>query len=441
MPEMEKFNSEIGGKIIIAQKQAGELEKFVEKKQAKRRIDDYIRQFDETEKALTGRTPEIIAKETGFGKEEIFPENEQILYVGDPWQRMGREINDSRLKIIDYEFGETASFISNEEYFRNDICLQGEYLLTSIESAINSIKKDQNTDKEKLDISELEELKKLVGSAWEMSKDESLDFYENFYDNDDYGGNGREEKKKKLDGDYKKIAEAWKEARIFIEKKHNQDKTLKDEAEVEQEEKAEKIKIEDFDVLEILYKEAWYKCVNGERGFRDIPDWHNIIIPKLERILEKAEGEKGMSLTEEEKDDLVGKYRKKFIDDIRLKKRTDEAEVLQARFPELPFKDKSFGRFVASWSISAHIFDWMNKREFDCCWEEIARVLAKDGEAYIFPLNYHFGDKTEMLESLKEAAVKLNFTWEIYDYNKEAMSESDVENYQERAYTLKIKMK
>lgn len=438
---MENFGQETADKIILAEKQAAEIKKIVDGKSAKERIRNYIRAYDKEEKALTGRTPEMIAEETGFKKEEIFPEGKQILYVGDPWQRMGREINDSRLKIIDYEFGESASFINNEEEFRKDIFYEGQNLLSSIEYVRDSIKKEDNSDKEKENIAELEELYKLVDTAWQMSRAEDLDFYENFYNFDDHGGEEREDKKKKLDEEYKKIADAWKEARIFIEKKHNQDKTLKDETEIEQEEKAgESEFFDELSDLEILYKEAWYKCVNGERGFRDVADWHNIIIPKMDDALEKIKQGKGGQLSEGEFDDFVEKYSRKFIDEIRLKKRTDLAEVLQARFPELPFKDKSFDRFVASWSISAHIFARMNKEEFNLCWEEIARVLAKDGEAYIFPLNYYFDDKSEMLDSLQEASEKENFSWKIYDAYNRIMTEEEVRDHGDFAYTLWIKV-
>lgn len=229
----------------------------------------------------------------------------------------------------------------------------------------------------------------------------------------------------------------------FHRKKHNQDKTLKDETEIEQEEKREKFEENIFDEMnsmEMLYKNVWYRCVSGERGFRDIADWHNIVIPKMDDALEKIKKEKNKDLTEEEFENFVEEYGRKFIDEIRLKKRTDLAEVLQARFPELPFKDKSFDRFVASWSISAHIFSRLNKEEFNYCWKELARVLAKDGEAYIFPLNYYFDDKNDMLESLKEASGKENFSWEIYDAYNRIMTENDVKDNGDFAYTLRIKI-
>lgn len=401
--------------------------------ETKEQIKKHIYLYDAPEKSLTGRTPEIIEEETGFLKEDIFPKDKQILYVGDPWQRMGREINDSRLKIIDYEFGETASFIGDEKSFREEIIYEGENLLYNIEQIKDSIEDEQ-------DKKELEKLYELVKNAFNLLKAEDLEFYESFYENDEYGGSERKEKKEKLQKNYKKIADAWTEARVLIEKKHNQDKTLKDETEIEQEEKIEKNHFDELSDLELLYKNAWYKCVEGERGFKDIPDWHNIVIPKLDKALKEIEQEKMRELTEEEFEKFADEYKKKFIDEIRLKKRTDKAEVLQARFPELPFKNDSFDRFVASWSISAHIFDKLNQKEFSVCWKEIARVLAEDGEAYIFPLNYYFEDKNDMIESLKKISTEENFSWEIYDGYTHVMTEDDVREYGYDAYTLRIKM-
>jgi hypothetical protein len=72
-------------------------------------------------KALTGRTPERIEEETGVPKEEMFPNEKKILYVGDPWQRMGKEIDSSNFTLIDYEFGEVARFESDDWQLRREL--------------------------------------------------------------------------------------------------------------------------------------------------------------------------------------------------------------------------------------------------------------------------------------------------------------------------------
>ncbi|MFW5703779.1 MAG: hypothetical protein ACOCXQ_03005 [Patescibacteria group bacterium] len=73
--------------------------------------------IDSKGKALTGRTPERIHRETGISSEVMFPDNKQILYIGDPWQRMGKEIDTEQMTIIDYEYGEVASFEKDRSSF------------------------------------------------------------------------------------------------------------------------------------------------------------------------------------------------------------------------------------------------------------------------------------------------------------------------------------
>lgn len=110
------------------------LEEFKEEKKRKRSLDsqevtDIVYETDPVDKALTGRTSEIIEEQTGISKEVLFPLNKKILYVGDPWQRMGKELDKSHgsdLTLIDYEFGDAVSFVSDDEYFRNK--LDREYL-------------------------------------------------------------------------------------------------------------------------------------------------------------------------------------------------------------------------------------------------------------------------------------------------------------------------
>lgn len=79
-----------------------------------------VLEIDPRLKALTGRTPEIIEEETGLPPEELFPEDKDILYVGDPWQKMGLE-RDNRRMIIDCEFGEMASFVDDRTEFEEEI--------------------------------------------------------------------------------------------------------------------------------------------------------------------------------------------------------------------------------------------------------------------------------------------------------------------------------
>lgn len=90
---------------------------FPELPDVKKKIQDTIYNADVSFKALTGRTPEIIYDQTGLDVDTLFPETGNILYVGDPWQRMGKTLDRDNLYIIDYEFGETASFVTDKECF------------------------------------------------------------------------------------------------------------------------------------------------------------------------------------------------------------------------------------------------------------------------------------------------------------------------------------
>lgn len=81
-----------------------------------RRASEFLelaRPIDERDKALTGRRIDDYVRESGLSADELFPENGRILNIGDPWQTLDREgvIN------LEYETGEEASFISDENYF------------------------------------------------------------------------------------------------------------------------------------------------------------------------------------------------------------------------------------------------------------------------------------------------------------------------------------
>jgi len=65
------------------------------------------------------------------------------------------------------------------------------------------------------------------------------------------------------------------------------------------------------------------------------------------------------------------------------------------------------------------------------------RVLDQEGEAYIFPLNYYFDDKSEMSESLNEFEKNFEgFQWKIFDDMGEEIEDMERDEYS--AYTLWI---
>jgi ubiquinone/menaquinone biosynthesis C-methylase UbiE len=81
--------------------------------------------------------------------------------------------------------------------------------------------------------------------------------------------------------------------------------------------------------------------------------------------------------------------RRELIEGIRFEVTAKEAEVVQAMFPFLPFKDEEFDRFVAFWSISTYVFEHLKDEELTRYWQEILRLLKPGGKAYISPLFDH----------------------------------------------------
>lgn len=342
-------------------------------------LTDLVYETDPAGKALTGRTPERIQQETGIPKEQMFPENAKILYVGDPWQRMGKAIDNSNLTIIDYEFGDVTSFVTDNEGFRSRIAWKADYLLTQIGrfKQVDSPQPNQLTW--------LNEFKNLVQDAKTLSDSATI-----------------------LD-DYPKAADAWRKAKEFIEEQYKKDLDSIDETKTGDPGDS----LGEYDAFSALRKEAWYACIYGERGFRDIPDFYNIIVPKIDekknQLLKEGAGE-------EEAQSKIAKSMRGWIEEIRLKKIPEKANVVEGVFPALPFKARSFDRFVASWSISAHTFGELDKAGFLYYWSEIYRVLDAQGEAYIFPLHYSDIDEEGLEHSLKEFAGQHSFQWKYFDW-------------------------
>jgi len=343
-----------------------------------RKMTELVYETDREAKSLTGRTPERIQRETGIPREQMFPENAKILYVGDPWQRMGKAIDSPNLTIIDYEFGDVASFVTNNESFRSGISRKAEHLL----SQIGWFKQDTFLQPEQL--AWLEEFENLAQSAKLLS--DSATTLET----------------------YPKAAEAWGKAKEFIEAQYKKDLENIDETRTGDPGDS----IGEYDAFSAFRKEAWYSCIYGERGFKDIPDFNNIIVPKINEKKNQLQKE-GVSQEQIEKE--IAKSMKGWIEDIRLKKIPERANVVEAVFPALPFKAKSFDRFVSSWSISAHTFGALDKEGFSKYWEEIYRVLNNQGEAYIFPLHYSNVDEDAFVSSLIEFAGRHNFQWKFID--------------------------
>lgn len=341
---------------------------------------------DYQECSLTGRTPEIIAEEDGLEPEQLFPKDKKILYVGDPWQRMGRTLDNENMFVIDYIFGEAKEFVDDKERFIK--WLTGE-LSSDKESVAERIRR------------QIEE--KLTKNIRSESKKRLADFKEMI---DKAAKASREALTKDNFEGYEEAAQAWEQAVRFLNEWRKYDLDNQIDA-----------KKQGYEDISGFRKATWYNCIQAARGFRDIPDWHNIVLPKLEiKRKELEEVNKNDDYIEQE----VKKLERSLIDSLRLRKKTEKAHIIQAMFPELPFKGKSFDRFVASWSISVHVFPELNEKEFEIYWQEIARVLNKDGEAYIFPMRC-WGpiDDYAFFDSLENTAEKYRFKWELWDKDRQ----------------------
>ena len=168
-------------------------EKEAHQEQESSRLSDLVYRTDPDAKALTGRTLERVARETGISRERMFPENKKILYVGDPWQRMGKELDNANFTLIDYEFGDIASFIKDESEFRSNAAIKIERLLSRIEELKQGdiLREDQ--------LLWIQQFEQLVFRARDVS-----DSARNIED-------------------YPKAAEAWNDAKKFIEEQYAKD--------------------------------------------------------------------------------------------------------------------------------------------------------------------------------------------------------------------------
>lgn len=140
-------------------------------------------------------------------------------------------------------------------------------------------------------------------------------------------------------------------------------------------------------------KELWYAAMRLARGFEDISYTKNVIEPAITKEVLKQRG-----LSDEDEEVL----RHQLIEEFRGKKKYRHAEPVKGAFPDTPFEDKSFDRVVASWSVSAHMFGAMEVPQFRVVWQELDRIIKKDGAAYLWPLDYGSKDGENIALTLQE---------------------------------------
>ncbi len=388
-----------------------------------REIIEIISIYDRQEKALTGRTPERLEEETGIEVEELFPEEGKILYVGDPYQVMGRYFDNPNFTTIDYEFGETAGFEGHkmENFyepggFHNIADQQVQIFEDNIREYYQKLADGfdpkeifpcQN-EGEYYYVEWIEMIQPYLENAIELSQEamQSNSVLKN--------------KKKFLDASraWDGIAEFYNSYKPYVPEEENVPEIT--------------------DVIKRDLKDFWYLAKRGANLFSDLVFYEEELKPKLENKIQLLEKKSGKKLDQIEKQEIIDKLIRPMIDNHRMKKRTEKSHVLQAMFPELPFKDSSFDRFVASWSISAHLFHRMNKEQYDHSFAEILRVLRDKGKAYIFPLSYQDLDKTNMTQSLNGLMQNNEFTWQMLNSNGLEIKNDE---YNQFAYTLLIEKK
>jgi len=303
-------------------------------------VREHIYEYDAREKKITGKTLEVIEEETGIPREIMFPPDEKILYIGDPWQRMGMEIDETRMICIDYEFAEEALFNKDQDRFRKNMQSVGPDILRGNPAGTGVLTPEHER--------RAEEFKTLIQEAHktslEATKDDSVE-------------------------QYPRAAEAWERVEEYIRgiarQIHKEYEELEKKA---AQATSEGITEEDLDrqrnSLDYMYdffigpESIRHDCGYARRGFRDIYDYITIIRPKLE------EKERSMREAGQDPEDIgraLNELERELIEKLRLRKRPAKAGIIKAMHPYLPIANGEIGSVVCSWSISAHLFPHLDQ--------------------------------------------------------------------------------
>lgn len=358
-------------------------------------INNIIEEIDVQYKALTARTPETIEKEISIDINEVFPEDATTLYIGDPWQKMGTILDRDNMHIIDYEFGETASFMRSVDDFVDNIW---ENLFDSRTLGIPGLNNSLRNLLLSHDYTEKEQewfnqFRSLFHRAYITSSKATRD----------YSDQHNAENTKDLWRLWPEAAEAWQSILDFLNTSYKQEL---DNGETPS----------DNWSYTNFKKSAFYTASTAIRGFLDIPDWETIIEPR--RVQYKTQLQE-LNYSEERIKQRLDQMTRQLIHHLRFEQKTEHAHVSQAMFPDLPqFADNKFDRVVASWSISAHLFDELDFDQFKLCWKEIARLLDDKGRAYIFPLDWQNSyDHIALIQSLDAVCDSHGLTYYFKDVN------------------------
>ena len=136
---------------------------------------------------------------------------------------------------------------------------------------------------------------------------------------------------------------------------------------------------------------CWYTANRIWRQLENYQYIKHVIEPELEREVRRR---KAMSHED------MQQLRQELISAFRDERRYTQAESVKGIFPDTPFEDHEFDRIVASWSISTHMFEVLEDQDFSVYWNEIDRLLKRDGVAYMWPLYNALDQEQAMVRSL-----------------------------------------
>ncbi len=302
------------------------------------RIADRVEWIDRWQKALTGRRAADYARESGIALDQLFPEGKEVLNIGDPWQTLDLDGVTS----IDYEFGEEAEFVANEESFLREVpALMNQVTanLSGYEASSEEVVRPEET------------LAKSIQRTIEAQTAAVL---------------------AAVPDDFEALANIFRTLHEQISLLHQ----------------AKGLAPGDVREIDTGLREAWYGLVRLERGFRDSHLVRTVIRPALQAQIIRDR------LSSEDQQELM----RQLIEQHRFEKKTKHARVMKATFPNVPFEPKSFDRIIASWSLSTHMFPEMSQEDFTVYWNKIDELLRQDGVAYLWPI--YQGNNDVLVNSL-----------------------------------------
>ncbi len=356
-------------------------------------IESIYKHNNENNNSLSARELNTIAEDLNLPLEEVFPKDGLILNIGDPWQAMGKYPN---VVTEDYKYGDVALFNPNPDYTIKYDDQKVTAMITSVKELIGDAKSKVGYNDSKLDSkARLEQL------------DNFTELYELFIQLGNKLKDANESAKKiEYFGDAKRIESLWASIR---EKLDELFKKLNEEPENED---------GHADAIRSTVRFMWYNCVEIQRQLNDLIDWNFEIVPKVKK---KEMEMKREGYSQDDLDNLLPNFIKSEIEVLRLKKRHEHGKVVTAVFPELPFADGTFDRFVAPWSISTESIPHADEEEMVTYWKEIERVLKPGGKAYIYPLTWTAFDRDKMIDSIHSsteltASIEQGKNQDIYLY-------------------------